>query len=164
MKEHETTLANIAKYEDILNNYDSMAQVIIDDLDALKKEYAVKRKTKIENAEEAVFEENKVQEQEVVLLMDRFGYAKTVDGSVYERNREAADKENKYIPVSYTHLDVYKRQVEESAESAQFSVQSTRLQEWKSIRSSQAVIFRITEHILRKIARSAEKDSGSKLS
>lgn len=35
----------------------------------LKKEYAVKRKTKIENAEEAVFEENKVQEQEVVLLM-----------------------------------------------------------------------------------------------
>ena len=97
MKEHETTLANIAKYEDILNNYDSMAQVIIDDLDALKKEYAVKRKTKIENAEEAVFEENKVQEQEVVLLMDRFGYAKTVDGSVYERNREAADKENKYI-------------------------------------------------------------------
>ena len=88
---------NIAKYEDILNNYDSMAQVIIDDLDALKKEYAVKRKTKIENAEEAVFEENKVQEQEVVLLMDRFGYAKTVDGSVYERNREAADKENKYI-------------------------------------------------------------------
>ena len=97
MKEHETTLANIAKYEDILNNYDSMAQVIIDDLDALKKEYAVKRKTKIENAEEAVFEENQVQEQEVVLLMDRFGYAKTVDGSVYERNREAADKENKYI-------------------------------------------------------------------
>lgn len=44
-----------------------------------------------------MFEENKVQEQEVVLLMDRFGYAKTVDGSVYERNREAADKENKYI-------------------------------------------------------------------
>ena len=95
--EHEQTVKNIARYEDILNNYDSMAQVIIDDLDALKKEYAVKRKTKIENAEEAVFEENKVQEQEVVLLMDRFGYAKTVDGSVYERNREAADKENKYI-------------------------------------------------------------------
>ena len=37
MKEHETTLANIAKYEDILNNYDSMAQVIIDDLDCAEK-------------------------------------------------------------------------------------------------------------------------------
>lgn len=39
-----------------------------------------------------------------------------------------------------------------------------KIAEWKSIRSSQAVLFRITEHILRKIARSAEKDSGSKLS
>ena len=29
--------------------------------------------------------------------MDRFGYAKTVDTSVYERNREAADNENKYV-------------------------------------------------------------------
>ncbi len=53
--------------------------------------------TAIENAEEAVFEEKKIEEQEVVFLMDRFGYAKTVDVSVYERNREAADSENKYI-------------------------------------------------------------------
>ena len=51
----------------------------------------------IENAEEAVFEEKKVEEQEVVFLMDRFGYAKTVDMAVYERNKEAADSENKYI-------------------------------------------------------------------
>lgn len=96
MKEHEETLANIAKYEDILNNYDSMAEVIMAELDSFKKEYAVKRKTQIENAEEAVFEEKKVEEQEVVFLMDRFGYAKTVDVSTYERNKEAADKENKY--------------------------------------------------------------------
>ena len=51
----------------------------------------------VENAEEAVFEENKVEEQEVVFLMDRFGYAKTVDVPTYERNREAADHENKYV-------------------------------------------------------------------
>lgn len=97
MKEHEQTLANIARYEDILNNYDSMADVIISELDGFKKEYGRKRRTKIENAEEAVFEEKKIEEQEVVFLMDRFGYAKTVDMTVYERNREAADKENKYI-------------------------------------------------------------------
>ena len=29
--------------------------------------------------------------------MDRFGYAKTIDVSTYERNKEAADAENKYI-------------------------------------------------------------------
>ena len=32
-KEHEETLAKIARYEDILNNYDSMAAVIMEDLD-----------------------------------------------------------------------------------------------------------------------------------
>ena len=95
--EHEQTLKNIARYEDILNNYDSMAQVIIEELDACKKEYGRKRRTVVENAAEAVFEEKKIEEQEVVFLMDRFGYARTVDPSVYERNKEAADSENKYI-------------------------------------------------------------------
>ena len=95
--EHEQTLKSIARYEDILNNYDSMAEVIIEDLDAIKKTYARKRRTIVENPEEAVFEEKKIEEQEVVFLMDRFGYARTVDVSTYERNREAADSENKYI-------------------------------------------------------------------
>ena len=95
--EHEQTLKNIARYEDILNNYDSMAQVIIEELDACKKEYGRKRRTVVENAAEAVFEEKKIEEQEVVFLMDRFGYARTVDPSVYERNKEAADSENKYV-------------------------------------------------------------------
>lgn len=95
--EHEQTLKSIARHEDILNNYDSMAEVIIEDLDAIKKTYARKRRTIVENAEEAVFEEKKIEEQEVVFLMDRFGYARTVDVSTYERNREAADSENKYI-------------------------------------------------------------------
>ena len=66
-------------------------------MDAIKKTYARKRRTIVENAEEAVFEEKKIEEQEVVFLMDRFGYARTVDVSTYERNREAADSENKYI-------------------------------------------------------------------
>ena len=96
-KEHEETLKNIARYEDILNNYDSMAGVIMEELDHYKKEYGRKRRTQIENAEEAVFEEKKIEEQDVVFLMDRFGYAKTVDVSVYERNREAADSENRYV-------------------------------------------------------------------
>ena len=97
MKEHEETLKNIARYEDILNNYDSMAEVIIEDLEHFKKEYARKRRTVVENGQEAVYEEKKVEEQEVVFLMDRFGYAKTVDVATYERNKEAADAENKWI-------------------------------------------------------------------
>jgi DNA gyrase subunit A len=95
--EHEQTVKNIARYEDILNNYDSMAQVIVEELESFKEEYAKARRTVIENAEEAVFEEKKIEEQEVVFLMDRFGYARIVDVAVYERNKEAADSENKYI-------------------------------------------------------------------
>ena len=97
MAEHEETLKKIAAYEDILNNYDSMASVIMDDLKKIKKEYAAPRKTAVENAEEVVYEEKKIEEAPVVFLMDRFGYAKTVDTSVYERNKETADAENKYV-------------------------------------------------------------------
>ena len=96
-KEYEATLKNIALYEDILNNYRSMAKVIIKELDILKKEYANPRKTAIENAAEAVFEEKKIEEMEVVMLMDRFGYSKTIDTATYERNKEAAAAESKYI-------------------------------------------------------------------
>ena len=97
INEHEETMANIYRYEDILARRDSMAQVIMNELDDIKRAYAVPRKTVITNAEEAVYEERKVEEMEVVFLMDRFGYAKTVDTATYERNKEAADAENKYI-------------------------------------------------------------------
>ena len=95
--EYEQTMKNIALYKDILDHYDSMAEVIIEDLEHFKKEYARKRRTVVENGQEAVYEEKKVEEQEVVFLMDRFGYAKTVDVATYERNKEAADAENKWI-------------------------------------------------------------------
>ena len=95
--EHEETLKNIARYEEILNNYDAMAQVIMEDLDHIKKTYGRKRRTVIENREEAVFEEKKVEEAEVCFLMDRFGYAKVLDKNTYERNKETVHGEYKYV-------------------------------------------------------------------
>ena len=97
MKEHEATLKNIAEYQDILNNYGSMATVIMKELDSYKKEFGRPRRTALENAEQIVLEEQKIEEIPVVFLMDRFGYVRTVDETIYERNREAADTENKYV-------------------------------------------------------------------
>ena len=97
MKEHDQTMKNIAEYEEILENRATMAKVIIQELAVYKKQYARARRTVVDNLEEAVVEEKKIEETDVVFLMDRFGYAKTVDTSVYERNREAADNENRYI-------------------------------------------------------------------
>ena len=97
IKEHENTMASIYRYEDILERRDSMAQVIINELDSFKKEFARRRRTAIENLGEAVYKEKEIEETEVIFLMDRFGYAKTVDTATYERNKEAADAENKYV-------------------------------------------------------------------
>ena len=97
MKEHDETLLNIGKYEDILEHRSSMAKVIIKELQNFKKRYGRERRTEIDNLKEAVVVEKKIEEQDVVFLMDRFGYAKTVDTSVYERNKETADAENRYI-------------------------------------------------------------------
>ena len=97
MKEHDETLKNIAKYEDILEHRSSMAKVIIKELTAFKKAYGKERKTVIDNLKEAVVAAKKIEEQDVVFLMDRFGYAKIVDTSVYERNKEAANAEYRHI-------------------------------------------------------------------
>ena len=97
LKDHDETLKNIAKYEDILGSRAAMAKVIIKELESFKKEYAKPRKTVIDNLEEAVVEEKKIEEMDVVFLMDRFGYTKTVDVATYERNKEAANTENRYI-------------------------------------------------------------------
>ena len=95
--EYDQTMKNIASYEDILNNYDSMCNVIIGELDGIRKEYSTRRRTVIENAEEAVYEEKKMEETEVCFLMDRFGYMRLIDKNAYERNKEAAHAESKYV-------------------------------------------------------------------
>lgn len=95
MKEHEETLAKIAQYQDILEHRSSMAKVIIKELKQYIKEYGTPRKTAIDNLKEAVVAEKKIEEKDVVFLMDRFGYVRTIDVSTYERNREAVESENK---------------------------------------------------------------------
>ena len=97
MKDHEETVANIYRYEDILDRRDSMAQVLMNDLDQIKKEFSRKRRTVIDNCEEAVYEEKKQEEMELMFLMDRFGYIKTIDLPTFERNKEAALNENRFV-------------------------------------------------------------------
>ncbi|MBQ9828066.1 MAG: DNA topoisomerase, partial [Lachnospiraceae bacterium] len=95
-KEHDQTLKDIAEYRDILENFDSMNRVILKDLEKIKKEFAVPRKTSIENAEEAVFVEKPEEAVPVRILIDRFGYIRSIDDAAYERNKEAADSESRF--------------------------------------------------------------------
>ncbi len=97
IKQHEETLARIAEYQRLLNDYEAMSEDIISELLSIRGEFAGPRRTVIENAEEIVLEEKKIEEEEVIFAMDRFGYVKTLDASVYEKNKEAADSEHTYI-------------------------------------------------------------------
>ena len=96
VKEHEETVANIYRYEDILESHESMSMVIQNDLNRIKKEYQSDRKTVIDNRENAVYEEKPVEEMDVAFIMDRFGYAKTIDASTYEKNKETIENEFKF--------------------------------------------------------------------
>ncbi len=96
-KEYDECLKKIAEYEKLLGSRNAMAKVIKADLLKIKKEYSVPRRTAIEDAEAAVFVEKEIPVQEVMFIMDRFGYAKTIDMAAYERNKEAVHSEYKYV-------------------------------------------------------------------
>ena len=96
-KEHKATLKKIAEYKKILGSRAVMNQVIKDDLAAIKTEFAIPRRTRIEDGAEAVYVENEISVQEVVFVMDRFGYCKLLDKATYERNQETVDTEQVHV-------------------------------------------------------------------
>ena len=96
-KDHRETLKKIASYQKILSSRANMNQVIKDDLASIKEEFALQRRTLIEDGPEAVYVENAVPVQEVVFVMDRFGYCKLLDKTTYERNQETVDTEQVYV-------------------------------------------------------------------
>ncbi len=96
-KDYKECLRRIAEYQKILENRTNMNQVIQKDLESIKKEFAKPRLTQIEDGKEAVYEEAPMEVQEVIFVMDKFGYCKTLDKSTYERNKEAVDGDFRYV-------------------------------------------------------------------
>ena len=96
-KEYKECLKKIAQYEKILKSRKNMNQVIKEDLAHIKEEFALPRRTLIEDGKEAVYEEAPMEVQEVVFVMDRFGYCKILDRQTYERNQETVEQEYKYV-------------------------------------------------------------------
>ena len=96
-KEHRETLRKIAEYKKILGSRPQMNRVIKEDLAAIKAEFATPRRTLIEDGPEAVYDESAVAVQEMVFVMDRFGYCKLLDKSTYDRNQETVDNEQVHV-------------------------------------------------------------------
>ena len=96
-KAYKETLRKIREYRHILADHKNMDTVIKEDLDTIRAEFAEPRQTLLEDSEEIVVEEVKEAAREVVFVMDRFGYCKTVEKAIYERNQETIQTENVHV-------------------------------------------------------------------
>ena len=96
-KDYKETLKKISHYQKILKSRKNMDQVFKEDLQAIKAEFASPRRTLIEDSREITYQEETEPSVPVVFVMDRFGYCKTMDRSVYERNQETVDSENAHV-------------------------------------------------------------------
>lgn len=97
LKENRQTLKNIKNYTKLLQSQKSMDEVLIADLLEIKEKFGRQRRTSLEDAEEAVVVELPKVAQKIVFVMDCFGYAKTMDFGLFEKNRETVESEYKYV-------------------------------------------------------------------
>lgn len=96
-KDYKETEKNVKLYQKILSDRTAMTSLIIADLERIKSEYSRPRRTVVENTEQAVVEAIKITEQPLVMVMDKFGYTKTIDVNTYEKNKAAVLSESQRV-------------------------------------------------------------------
>ncbi len=95
-EEHDNLLENIKQYEKILGDKKELYKVIKTRLKSYKKLFAYERKTELTNMENVNYvEEFKV--EDIYVLIDRFGYTKSIDSASYNRVNEDTLKEYSHI-------------------------------------------------------------------
>ena len=75
---------NIAQYLVILNNKEELDKTIIARLKRYKKQFGVPRKTELANVSQVKYVEE-IKEEDIYVLIDRFGFIKSVDATSYSR-------------------------------------------------------------------------------
>ncbi len=83
-QENETLLANIAEYEDVLGSIAKLHKVIKKRLTTYKKQFGRPRRTELCNLTVTNYVEE-IKEEDIYVLIDRFGYAKSMDSAAYGR-------------------------------------------------------------------------------
>ena len=95
-EEKNELLGKIKEYKEILADHQKLCSVIKERLKAYKKKFSAPRKIVLSNVESVGYvEEFKV--EDIYILVDRFGYTKSVDASVYGKAGEEALKEFTHI-------------------------------------------------------------------
>ncbi len=96
-KEHRETLEKIRTYKRLLSSETEMKAHIREELRAIREAYSLERRTEITDEEEGVFEEQPYVPVPVTFTMNKFGYVKVYDLSVYEKNKDAIREEAKTL-------------------------------------------------------------------
>lgn len=94
-QENDSLLANIEEYNGILGNINELHKVIKARLKNYKKQFGRGRRTLLTNLDAGKYVEE-VKEENLYVLIDRFGYCKSVDESSYSRISEESLNEYTY--------------------------------------------------------------------
>lgn len=97
--EKETIDKNIEKYEKIISNKKNLYKEIINNLKEIQKKYSNNRKTLVTDRKTKTIKE-KIVKEDLYVVIDRFGYIKTIDIPTYERtSKEDLDKQKHLLKV-----------------------------------------------------------------
>ncbi|MCH5267629.1 MAG: DNA topoisomerase 4 subunit A [Lachnospiraceae bacterium] len=101
-QENDTLLANIGEYNKILGDKAELHKVIQTRLKSYKKQFPIPRRTELANVTLENYVEE-IKEEELFVLIDRFGYTKSVDASSYSRiAAENLEEYHHIIPLKNT--------------------------------------------------------------
>ena len=96
-KSYRETMKAIKHYKAVIAGRSERNELIKEELSGIRDKYGYERHTVIEDGAEAVIEEEAREAVPCVFAMDRLGYCKLIEKSVYDKNPEAVDAENKYV-------------------------------------------------------------------
>ena len=96
-KSYRETLKNIKNYKAIVSSKEVLYKHLEEELLSIREEFGRKRRTEIRNAEEAVYDENAIEEMDLFFVQDRFGYGKLLEPQVYQRNKESIEADYPFI-------------------------------------------------------------------
>lgn len=95
-EEHDKKTEEIILFEEILSNETALLNVIKTYLKSMAKTYGQKRKTVIDELEITEYVEE-IKEEDLYVLIDRFGYVKTIDVASFQRSNEETINEFKEV-------------------------------------------------------------------
>ncbi len=87
LQELKEILARIEELEGILASYEKVLDIIVEELEDVKKRFRDERRTEIIDSEPEVLDEDLIPRQDVVVTFSRKGYVKWVPSSLYKAQR-----------------------------------------------------------------------------